>query len=544
MDVTHSNVEYNVQMTAKLLTLMTVLVVSGACNKTENATSSASAEKGEKKAEANLSPDSATDTPGLVNGAFEADGDGIPSWGLKVGATQHGGGAKSTVRIITSDDSARNRVVEMRGDDSTRTWQMLSQTVKFSVSRPQVVLTFWHRAVGLKRTPGQFVNANAVLDFVDGSGKRLAIKGTIPLLGSTDWEPGRLRVAAPPGTKAVHVGALSSLTGAYQLDDLNLAVRDLTPWSKARAGEAWDFLTAEVVATYPFEPLATGIKTFEQRAGKLRPLAVGAADRVAFVDAIKKLMSPLQDHHVSIMTDGKIAIGTTPPMGPDSKTWNFDILKPMVAEALMKQGQFAVVRLKNGLGYVLIGSWQQQSQAGTFPFDAMVAAIDKLKDAPGIVIDVRTNHGGNEALAQRIAGRFAAKPIVYAKHRYRLGDGYGPWKERTLQPSTKTPYAGKVAVLQSRWSMSSNEGFLLMMRALANATTIGTPTRGSSSDPAQIAVTGDVSVISSRWQAALPDGTFTEHKGVPPEIPVTDGVAAYASDDPMLRKAFELLLAK
>jgi hypothetical protein len=329
------------------------------------------------------------------------------------------------------------------------------------------------------------------------------------------------------------------MSGAYQVDEMDLLVRDLVPWSKATAGDSWDFLTSELVATYPFEPLAAGIKAWKKSSADLRPQAVAAKDRAGYVAALKKLLASLADPHVHITVDGKITPTTPQPTHPH--TWNHQVLRPLVAEKFFQQGSFFALRLKNGLGYVKIGSWLQQNQGRDFPMAELVAAFDKLKDTPGIIIDVRANMGGDENLAMRIAGRFLAKPIPYAKNRYRLGNEYGPWQTRTLRPSTTTPYTGKLIVLQGRYGMSSNEGFLMMMRAVPSATTVGMLSRGASSNPAPIPITGDIAVNSSRWQPALIDGTLIEHVGVPPQVAVTAGGEAYESDDPMIRKAFELL---
>ena len=72
--------------------------------------------------------------------------------------------------------------------------------------------------------------------------------------------------------------------------------------------------------------------------------------------------------------------------------------------------------------------------------DALEKAIDDLTASCGsLIIDVRTNGGGDEAIAQMIAGRFVSQPVVYARQQFRdpslLGlDGFYPPQERVLRP--------------------------------------------------------------------------------------------------------------
>ena len=56
--------------------------------------------------------------------------------------------------------------------------------------------------------------------------------------------------------------------------------------------------------------------------------------------------------------------------------------------------------------------------------------------------------------------------------------------------------------------MSSGEGFVKMLKALPNVTTVGQPTRGSSGNPKPFKLPAvDVTVTYSRWVDLLPDGS-------------------------------------
>jgi|GEM_PF-1104019 len=482
---------------------------------------------------------SADNSPrGLVkNGGFEETSEDMPvaGWFTQKGASNDAEGATkgSTYAVVNSTDEQRGRVLSLSGDAGTSTWWMVSQTLPVRVEQPQVVLTFMQRGVGLKREGKQFENANMVVEFMGRSNRRLTIARNMPIRGDVPWTAGRLVVNGPAGAKKVRVSAFSSMSGTFEVDDIDVTIRDLRPWNAAQNRTLFELLGDEVLASYPFVD-AQARHGFITHSSKLVDTAAAAKDRDTFVATLQKLLAPFQDPHVVIKVDQ--AVLPTAPPEELPKLWNFDALKARIDKPLFSKRNFSAFRLKGGVGMLVIGSWLQQG----FPTKAFQQAIDALNDAPGIIIDVRANQGGAENLAMQIAGRFTDKPVTYAKHRFRLGDGYGSWFERVLKPFGAT-YKGKVVVLQSKWSMSSNEGFLAMARALPNVTTVGVTSRGATSNPQPIQLTSDIAVVTSRWQAALPDGTLIEHKGIAPEVEVNAPPTAYAKADPMLERALTIL---
>ena len=130
-------------------------------------------------------------------------------------------------------------------------------------------------------------------------------------------------------------------------------------------------------------------------------------------------------------------------------------------------------RLAGGFGYIVIRSFGDNAVA-----DAFDRALGELRDAPGLVIDVRNNGGGDTAVARPIMGRFITKPMPYAIMRRRAGTGLSaPWTE-TVDPHGPFTYTKPVVVLTSHWSGSMAEGFPMGMRDIGRATTVGTPMMG------------------------------------------------------------------
>ena len=130
-------------------------------------------------------------------------------------------------------------------------------------------------------------------------------------------------------------------------------------------------------------------------------------------------------------------------------------------------------RLDDGTGYIAIRSFADNAVAERFD-----QALAEMRDAPGLILDVRSNGGGDTAVARPIMGRFISETRPYARMRRRDGRGLGPAWTETVDPQGPFTYTGPVVVLTGRWSGSMAEGFPMGMRGLGRATLVGTPMMG------------------------------------------------------------------
>jgi hypothetical protein len=275
-----------------------------------------------------------------------------------------------------------------------------------------------------------------------------------------------------------------------------------------------------------------------------RPKALAAKSEAEFVGVLKKMLEPLNDIHVFIITkDGK-------RMDTGKRTWDYNGNRKVVLDQLegkVECGSFATVAKTklDGFGYFLM---QNQGSATKETVEKAAKAIRDLNDAPGFIVDLRRSNGGSEPLAQEIAKLFCDKSVVYAKSKYRSGPGhdeFGKIYERKLEAGKGAAFTKPVACLLGPGCISSGEGFAKMMKALPHVTTVGLPTAGASGNPRPVKLgeTG-ITVYHSSWVDILPDGTAIEGKGVPPEIEVRETNNAYKDADPTLAKALEIVRSK
>ena len=142
-------------------------------------------------------------------------------------------------------------------------------------------------------------------------------------------------------------------------------------------------------------------------------------------------------------------------------------------------------------------------------FKAIVdKALDALKSKKGIIIDVRTNGGGQGPYAYYLAGRFFASarpiPLVRQRIKYQKGSALsslGAWatqtfrgfpdprvsggyvagvftEDNTIQASGSYQYTQKVAVLTAKSTASAAEYFTAAMKTQGHVKTFGETTFG------------------------------------------------------------------
>jgi len=277
---------------------------------------------------------------------------------------------------------------------------------------------------------------------------------------------------------------------------------------------------------------------------KYRDKAISAATLDEFLATLTDMLSELKDMHVWIET-GEEILGTY--QIPWNSNWNPHVFRAAVPEPT-KCGNFALVgtTVPDGFGVLLIN---RQSAATPEAVKQTVEAIQKLHDVPGFIVDLRGGcSGGSEPFAQQVAQAFCAEPVVYAKHKYRSGESheaFGEERKRVLQAG-ENPFTKPVVCLIGKKCMSSGEAFVLMMKALPNAVTVGGQTRGASGNPAKFALPGlNVNVWYSRWVAMLPDGDVFEGTGIKPDVDVTPEFSAFQGDaDPIWEEGLKILRRK
>jgi carboxyl-terminal processing protease len=315
-----------------------------------------------------------------------------------------------------------------------------------------------------------------------------------------------------------------------------------TPWRFATRGEALADGQAKVATQRLFAAIADHY-SYRDRLGidwaeveRLRHDAMAAAkDGPALVLQVIEMLSLAQDPHIAVRwRDGTLGTWTRPVVA------NFHQRGlQAVFPKLSRIGKIGLsARTDDGIGYLLVGTFAREQRE---EFEQVLAALRAMLDCKAIVLDVRTNGGGDEMLARRLAAFFVTGDKEYAGHRVRdpkVPGGFREVEKRTLRGNGEPDvFKHPVAVLMGPTNMSSCEAFLLMMKQAPQAILVGDDSYGSSGNPVPHTLLAGLSVMLPSWQALRADGTMFEGEGIAPHIPVAATPEQLQTDDPVLREA-------
>jgi carboxyl-terminal processing protease len=183
--------------------------------------------------------------------------------------------------------------------------------------------------------------------------------------------------------------------------------------------------------------------------------------------------------------------------------------------------------------------------AGIIRFNVWMAAVDRefqkaidsLRDADGIVIDLRGNPGGLAAMLMGISGQFVSERKVLGTMKTRDTELRFVANPRFVNAAGERvqPYAGPVAILVDAMTGSASECFAGGMQGIKRARVFGQTSMGQAL-PALFdkLPNGDV-LIHAYGDFVAADGTRLEGRGVVPDeiVPLTRGSLAAGEDRPM-----------
>ncbi|HEY0461418.1 MAG TPA: S41 family peptidase, partial [Pyrinomonadaceae bacterium] len=162
-------------------------------------------------------------------------------------------------------------------------------------------------------------------------------------------------------------------------------------------------------------------------------------------------------------------------------------------------------RLADGIGYV------QFTNFVSFLTPRIQAAIESMKDAPGIIVDLRGNGGGDDDVALAMANMFFERETQLMITRTRKGDDFY-YKAK----AAKNAYRGKIVILLDELSGSASEQFAAGMQETGRAFVIGKTSEGEDLDADAIELPNGNLLLYPYGQPRTPKGVVIEGRGVIP----------------------------
>lgn len=260
---------------------------------------------------------------------------------------------------------------------------------------------------------------------------------------------------------------------------------------------------------------------------------------------LKNMFAPLNDNHVSLIpTDPAFphySSGLLEQLGPQEDFY-FELVKSAYLSDFKTHSEFMHSgMLPENLGYIHLSGFLGAKNQTESLLDKV---LNDFSSTNGLVIDIRDNGGGEDAIAQAVANRFAQEQLLYMTAKKRNGPGHSDFAEPFywyVFPDGAS-YTKPVIVLTSRYSVSAAETFSLAMKRIANVRLVGDTTSGAFSDAI-------VREMPNGWQFTVSVGDFRnadgqnlEGIGVAPDIFIRNTRQDIeAGHDLMLEKAMELL---
>jgi carboxyl-terminal processing protease len=168
-------------------------------------------------------------------------------------------------------------------------------------------------------------------------------------------------------------------------------------------------------------------------------------------------------------------------------------------------------QLPSGYGYIKLTLWKSPIH------DRFRAALDLLKSAPGVVIDLRDNPGGEVSEVLKIAGFFFPNHEPFGNFITRSGRHM----ELATPGGHDAAYAGRVAILINESSGSGSEMFAEVMQETGRAVVVGRQSCGcllGISEFKKLKGGGELAVSELGYMS--PRGRRVEGTGVIPDEPV------------------------
>jgi carboxyl-terminal processing protease len=192
-------------------------------------------------------------------------------------------------------------------------------------------------------------------------------------------------------------------------------------------------------------------------------------------------------------------------------------------------------RLESGFGYIKFRLWMPPVQ------DEFRRRLDELREAPGLIIDLRGNGGGETRVMLDIAGNFFGRETFYGGFRNREGEVQ---KYYTRRPAAS--YRAPVVVLVDEESASATETFAAFMQETGRARVVGRQTAGSTlNQGGRRGFKGGGELRFSTRTYLTPAGRELEGTGVLPDVTVAlTFVDLRAGRDAALEAAEALLRGK
>lgn len=202
--------------------------------------------------------------------------------------------------------------------------------------------------------------------------------------------------------------------------------------------------------------------------------------------------------------------------------------------------------LPSGLGYLRLTQWTLGVGS------RMLSALDEVRDAPGLIIDLRSNPGGAVQTVDRLLAEFFDKPTELGRTTTRTGQPISVLfgaveiiKLKNAAEGNPGAYKKPVVILVNSQSASASELFSGTMQATGRAVVVGQPTCGCLLGFLGYArIPGGGELAYSEVGFVLTNGKRIEGEGVMPDVTVPLALSDLVVSRDRVLETAEMILKK
>ncbi len=352
-----------------------------------------------------------------------------------------------------------------------------------------------------------------------------------------------LTVRPGPGADRATLGYDTSV-GHRSLRRIQKLPTDCTRPTPKDARTAFDVFWHSFAENYPFFA-AKGVN-WQVVKDRYRPQVHADTTRKELFGIFSDMVRPLYDAHVAVLDGDQVFAQVRPGTEPPSPELDAKAKKFITGRALgnapyrqdFANGRITYADLPGRAdrpadqGYLRISGFAGYT-AEDAPYPVHLAELDKALDAilttertqrlKGLIIDLRINGGGSDALGIHIAERLTDRPYVAYAKRAR-NHPTDPDRHTRPEPIRVVPaagprYTGPIAVLTSGTTVSAGESFTQALIDRPGGTVrIGQPTQGVFSDVMERSLPNGMTAILPNEEFLNRSGRTYDGTGIPPHL--------------------------
>ena len=234
-------------------------------------------------------------------------------------------------------------------------------------------------------------------------------------------------------------------------------------------------------------------------------------------DILSSMLCVLNDGHVSLSDNEKWSNWGKCRRRRYTINFDYDLIVNNYLEKPLKYSGPLLYDKIDSVGYIYCSSFESTVTGANMDF-----LVGYFKDTKGLIIDIRSNGGGDSENGDVIESRLLSAKTLVEYIYYKNGPGHNDFtspQELYISPEGDGQYVKPIAILINHDCFSSASFFASRMSVLPHVSLIGDTTSGGAGRPRYFDLPNGWIVRYSSNYALRPDGLNFEN-GVPPDYRV------------------------